>query len=158
MWGGSHDVHLGMLLWMYRIPTFSFSSIYKTNRSEYPMIRGQPDTIPIVASRHFMAHRVNNMRRRDKATVLVNVDHRDMSDLFGDFNHSLYFESQGSARARLEAKAVEQKKVGARGANLLYVIKSTTDVVRHSPSWADKFENLAHKFEAFTPADCYWKD
>lgn len=28
LWGGSHDAILGMILWMYQIPTYSFSSAY----------------------------------------------------------------------------------------------------------------------------------
>ncbi len=92
IWGGSHDAMLGLMLWLYNIPTYTFNNFYDTD-SFYKGIYRQFNK-----NKCFITHRIRNLvvtRRHN--TLVQEFGQSDMAEYFGDHIpytqkviHSLY--------------------------------------------------------------------
>lgn len=174
VWGGTHDCLLGMLLWMYRMPTYSMDNVLFG--AELMVFNGTDriTTLPKhikemkqdrqrAFTDYVYFHRVQGMqryRRVKKTGQLVPhrgfiASHYDIARLLGE---ETAYESEGTGTALEEMKAI-QSRAGERAASQLRRMDVEGSGKRGKAGvaatvFAEKALSLSTQYHPFAPEDC----
>ena len=143
-WGGSGDAVLGLLLWLFELPVFSFSNSYVEVKAG---LGGKHSFRPFKASEIVVVHSVKNMKTllNRKGRVLALPSQRDVALYCGDV------EFINSSVSHTWAAAVSQHAIGKVAANRIYQMRlgNISGTV-----YKERVSNVRVGFQDFHFQDC----
>ena len=156
IWGGSHDAMLGIMLWLYNIPTYTMYNFYDTD-SFYKGIYRRFDQ-----DKCFVIHRVRNLVITRRHNSLVQeFGQQDMAVYLGDlvpydqkvtYPLITYLLIHPFTSSHIQV-IDEQSTIGGRAADLLHPMIQRDSGV-YKTVFYEKAKNIKNQFSAFAMHEC----